>query len=71
MTEQRKTDVARFYDAEAAEYHRMYQRENLETSERYPANYFRLQILVRRLASLGAIFKLRNDYLTTSRGQIS
>ena len=54
MTEQRKTDVARFYDAEAAEYHRMYQRENLETSERYPANYFRLQILVRRLASLGA-----------------
>jgi 2-polyprenyl-3-methyl-5-hydroxy-6-metoxy-1,4-benzoquinol methylase len=54
MTEQRKTDVARFYDAEAADYHRMYQRENLETSERYPANYFRLQILVRRLASLGA-----------------
>jgi 2-polyprenyl-3-methyl-5-hydroxy-6-metoxy-1,4-benzoquinol methylase len=54
MSEQRKTDVARFYDAEAAEYHRMYQRENLETSERYPANYFRLQILVRRLASLGA-----------------
>ncbi|HET6160933.1 MAG TPA: class I SAM-dependent methyltransferase [Dongiaceae bacterium] len=54
MTEQRKTDVARFYDAEAAEYHQMYQRENLESSERYPANYFRLQILVRRLASLGA-----------------
>src|SRR5262245_56818932 len=54
MTEQKKTDVARFYDAEAAEYHRMYQRENLETSDRYPANYFRHQILVRRLASLGA-----------------
>ena len=54
MTPDAKSDVARFYDAEAAEYHRMYQRENLETSERYPANYFRLQILVRRLASIGA-----------------
>jgi len=48
------SEVARFYDTEAAEYHRMYQRENLESLDRYPANYFRLQILVRRLASLGA-----------------
>ncbi|MEZ5833928.1 MAG: class I SAM-dependent methyltransferase [Dongiaceae bacterium] len=32
----------------------MYQRENLTSLEYYPANYFRLQILVRRLASLGA-----------------
>jgi 2-polyprenyl-3-methyl-5-hydroxy-6-metoxy-1,4-benzoquinol methylase len=54
MSEQGKSDVARFYDSEAADYHRMYQRENLESSERYPANYFRLQILVRRLATLGA-----------------
>ncbi|HEU4827550.1 MAG TPA: class I SAM-dependent methyltransferase [Dongiaceae bacterium] len=53
MTRQDKPDVARFYDAEVADYHRMYQRENLETLERYPANYFRLQILVRRLAALG------------------
>ncbi len=32
----------------------MYQRENLSSLEYYPANYFRLQILVRRLAALGA-----------------
>jgi 2-polyprenyl-3-methyl-5-hydroxy-6-metoxy-1,4-benzoquinol methylase len=48
------TDVARFYDSTAADYHRMYQRENLSSLEYYPANYFRLQILVRRLAELGA-----------------
>lgn len=48
------SDIARFYDTVAAEYHRMYQRENLEILDRYPANYFRLQILVRRLALLGA-----------------
>jgi 2-polyprenyl-3-methyl-5-hydroxy-6-metoxy-1,4-benzoquinol methylase len=53
MSKQDKPDVARFYDNEAADYHRMYQRENLEKLERYPANYFRLQILVRRLAALG------------------
>jgi 2-polyprenyl-3-methyl-5-hydroxy-6-metoxy-1,4-benzoquinol methylase len=48
------SDVARFYDANAADYSRMYQRENLTSLEYYPANYFRLQILVRRLATLGA-----------------
>jgi 2-polyprenyl-3-methyl-5-hydroxy-6-metoxy-1,4-benzoquinol methylase len=48
------TDVARFYDSTAADYHRMYQRENLNSLEYYPANYFRLQFLVRRLAELGA-----------------
>jgi 2-polyprenyl-3-methyl-5-hydroxy-6-metoxy-1,4-benzoquinol methylase len=54
MTKKAGSDVARFYDAEAADYHRMYQRENLEKLEYYPANYFRLQILVRRLAAIGA-----------------
>jgi 2-polyprenyl-3-methyl-5-hydroxy-6-metoxy-1,4-benzoquinol methylase len=54
MAERQDSDVARFYDSEAADYHRMYQRSNLASLERYPANYFRLQILVRRLASLGA-----------------
>ena len=54
MSKQGGSDVARFYDAAAADYHRMYQRENLATLDHYPANYFRLQILVRRLASLGA-----------------
>lgn len=54
MSEHKSSDVARFYDAEAGDYHRMYQRENLNSLARYPANYFRLQILVRRLAALGA-----------------
>ena len=38
------TDVARFYDSTAADYHRMYQRENLNSLEYYPANYFRLGV---------------------------
>jgi 2-polyprenyl-3-methyl-5-hydroxy-6-metoxy-1,4-benzoquinol methylase len=46
-----KQDIAKLYDAESGDYHQMYQRENLEKGERYPANYFRLQIQVRRLAS--------------------
>ncbi len=46
-----KQDIAKLYDAESGDYHQMYQRENLEKPGRYPANYFRLQILVRRLAS--------------------
>ncbi len=54
MAEKPVTDVAAYYDSEAADYHRMYQRENLADLERYPANYFRLQILIRRLATLGA-----------------
>jgi len=54
MSKKAGSDVARFYDEAAADYHRMYQRENLEKLEYYPANYFRLQILVRRLAALGA-----------------
>ncbi len=54
MADKKATDVAAFYDAEASDYHQMYQRENLATLERYPANYFRLQILVRRLAALNA-----------------
>ncbi len=54
MADKKTTDVAAFYDAEASDYHRMYQRENFATLERYPANYFRLQILVRRLAALSA-----------------
>jgi 2-polyprenyl-3-methyl-5-hydroxy-6-metoxy-1,4-benzoquinol methylase len=46
-----KQDIAKLYDAESGDYHQMYQRENLGKPGRYPANYFRLQILVRRLAS--------------------
>lgn len=45
--------VADHYDAVADDYHRQYQRENLETEASYPANYFRLQILTRRLVETG------------------
>ena len=44
MSSKGGSDVARFYDTVAADYHRMYQRENLASLDRYPANYFRLQI---------------------------
>jgi 2-polyprenyl-3-methyl-5-hydroxy-6-metoxy-1,4-benzoquinol methylase len=54
MSKKAESDVARFYDSAAADYHRMYQRENLASLDYYPANYFRLQILVRRLTALGA-----------------
>jgi 2-polyprenyl-3-methyl-5-hydroxy-6-metoxy-1,4-benzoquinol methylase len=46
--------VAAHYDSVAADYHLQYRREQLDTVADYPANYFRLQILVNRLASLGA-----------------
>ncbi len=46
--------VAKHYDSIADNYHRQYQRENLTVSEAYPANYFRLQILIRRLIEAGA-----------------
>ncbi len=46
--------VAAHYNTVAAGYHLQYRREQLDTSAEYPANYFRLQMLVNRLASLGA-----------------
>src|SRR5690349_15644260 len=49
-----KQDIATVYDNQAGDYHWQYQRDNLEKSARYPANYFRLQILVQRLASCNA-----------------
>ena len=42
--------VVDHYNAVADEYFRQYQRENLENASVYPANYFRLQLLVRRMA---------------------
>lgn len=45
-------EVAAHYDAAAADYHRQYQRDNLDGPE-YPANYYRLQIIVNRLAMGG------------------
>ena len=49
----KNVDVSDHYNAVAEDYFRQYQRENLYTSEEYPANYFRLQILTRELASSG------------------
>lgn len=46
-------NVSDHYTASAASYHEQYQRENLLTLEDYPANYFRLQILVQRMARAG------------------
>jgi 2-polyprenyl-3-methyl-5-hydroxy-6-metoxy-1,4-benzoquinol methylase len=46
--------IASHYDFVAADYHLQYRRQQLDTSAEYPANYFRLQTLVNRLASLGA-----------------
>lgn len=54
MSKQSESNVAQFYDSAAADYHRMYRREELERLEYYPANYFRLEILADRLAGLGA-----------------
>lgn len=47
-------DVDAYYNSVAANYFRQYQRENLVTGEEYPANYFRLQILVRQLGLANA-----------------
>jgi 2-polyprenyl-3-methyl-5-hydroxy-6-metoxy-1,4-benzoquinol methylase len=49
-----KEGISAHYDAVADDYHRQYQRENLTTLAKYPANYFRLQILATRLAELRA-----------------
>jgi 2-polyprenyl-3-methyl-5-hydroxy-6-metoxy-1,4-benzoquinol methylase len=46
-------NVSDHYNAIAENYFRQYQRENLATSAQYPANYFRLQILVQRIAQAG------------------
>lgn len=49
-----RPSVEAYYNAVADDYFQQYQRENLNTSDEYPANYFRLQILVRLLAEAGA-----------------
>jgi len=47
-----KASVGDHYNAVAETYHQQYQRENLASHGVYPANYFRLQILVQRLSAL-------------------
>jgi len=46
--------VASHYDGSASSYALQYQRENLWTHEDYPANFFRLEIIVDRLMAIGA-----------------
>jgi 2-polyprenyl-3-methyl-5-hydroxy-6-metoxy-1,4-benzoquinol methylase len=45
--------VEEFYNAIAREYHRQYEGFNIEAVTKYPQNYFRLQMLLQRLATLG------------------
>jgi 2-polyprenyl-3-methyl-5-hydroxy-6-metoxy-1,4-benzoquinol methylase len=47
-----KTSIVDHYNSVAETYHQQYQRENLVSQAEYPANYFRLQILVQRLSAL-------------------
>ncbi len=46
-------DTASFYDSVAADYHQQYQLNNLAEGKKYPQNYFRLQILIKRVKALG------------------
>lgn len=45
--------VSDHYDSVAPDYYRQYQPDQLMSVEDYPANYFRLQILLRRMESAG------------------
>lgn len=47
------SNVASFYDGVASNYFEQYQRENLTSAAIYPANYFRLQIHIQRISTLG------------------
>ncbi|MCF8526173.1 MAG: class I SAM-dependent methyltransferase [Candidatus Nanopelagicales bacterium] len=47
--------VASHYDGSAAEYGEQYKEENLLSLDDYPANYFRLQLMQRRLGEVGSL----------------
>jgi 2-polyprenyl-3-methyl-5-hydroxy-6-metoxy-1,4-benzoquinol methylase len=50
----KRTPVDEYYDAAATRYHEQYEREFLfDISRKYPANYFRLQLLLNSFASKG------------------
>jgi len=48
------SDVATYYDGVADRYFEQYQRQHLGAREKYPQNYFRLQLLTNRLALAGS-----------------
>ena len=52
MTDREKSKIVSFYDAAAANYGEQYKRDQLGDMEVYPANYFRLQILLDRLRDI-------------------
>ena len=54
IVDKNSVSVSDYYDAAAEDYHRQYQRSNLYSSGEYPANYFRLQILIRLLSASAA-----------------
>ena len=45
--------IVTFYNDEAWNYSERYDRNKLMSLQKYPANYFRLQILISRIAALG------------------
>ena len=53
MTEPEDASVAAHYDAIAASYHEQYDADALLTAKKYPANYFRLQLLLNSFAQRG------------------
>jgi 2-polyprenyl-3-methyl-5-hydroxy-6-metoxy-1,4-benzoquinol methylase len=46
--------VSEYYDAVAEGYFQQYRRESLQSAQKYPQNYYRLQIIVQRMAATGA-----------------
>ena len=53
MSDREQPSVAAHYDAVADSYHQRYDPSKLRTAEKYPANYFRLQLLMESFASRG------------------
>ena len=51
--EKDKIDIERYYDSVAKNYYQQYQKLDIDKMTKYPQNYFRLQILIQRLVSLG------------------
>jgi len=47
------SDAADHYDAVASTYHEQYERQRLYTADVYPANYFRLQLLINSMTTKG------------------
>ncbi len=50
MSQPNDKEISTYFDFHAPDYHRQYQRGNLESHATYPANYFRLQIIANRMA---------------------